>query len=195
MGTGEPNDTPAMGFFAWKRRMGVHEAYHRHPKNRALHWAMIPFELWAVVKLLSCIPLGPFGDVALVVIVLIAPIYLLTEPLVGALMVLFLFGCRAAALRFLPGAEGWGAAVALVVFAVTFAAQVRVGHTVYEAGLDDTEKNLAELAKTKNPVPILLVFYYHLVELVLATGYRPKLARDIRHFTEIELTALRETKR
>lgn len=178
------------GRFRWKQRMGAHEAYHRTAGNRLVHWVCIPFELWAVTKLLSLIPAGPLGDGALVVVVLVAPVYLLSEPLLGALMVLFLFGCRALALHLLPGAPLLGAVVAALVFAVTFAAQLRVGHGRFEAGLDDTDKNLAELRKTKNPIPILLVFYYHLVELALAAGYRPGLRRDIEAFTAIEIAAI-----
>jgi uncharacterized membrane protein YGL010W len=170
--------------------MGVHEAYHRNAVNRALHWMLIPFELWAVLALLSRIPLGLLGDAALVAIVLVAPVYLVTEPLLGSCMVLFLLGARALALRLMPSSPAWGALVAAAVFAVTFAAQVRIGHGVYEEGRDDTDKNLAELRRTKNPVPILLVFYYHLVEIALAAGYRPALARDIRTFMDAEMATL-----
>jgi uncharacterized membrane protein YGL010W len=188
---GAPTASPeAAGRFRWKQRMGVHEAYHRTRGNRLVHWACIPLELWAVTKLLSLVPAGPLGDGALVVIALVAPVYLLTEPLLGALMVLFLLGCRALALVTLAGAPLLGGVVAALVFAVTFATQLRVGHGHFEAGLDDTDKNLAELRATKNPIPILLVFYYHLVELALAAGYRPALKRDIDAFAAIERAAI-----
>jgi hypothetical protein len=62
-----------------------------------------------------------------------------------------------------------------------------VGHVVFEGGGDDTEKNLAELRRTKNPIPILLVFYYHLVEILLAAGYRPRLKEEIDSFTRMDL--------
>ena len=176
------------GVFDWKRRMGVHNAYHRSLANRAIHWAAIPFELCAVVTLLAYVRLGPLRDAALVAIVLVAPIYLATELLVGALMVAFLSGCRLLAMRLLAEAPLFGVAAALVVFAVAFTVQVRVGHGVFEQGRDDTNNNLAELRATKNPIPILLVFYYHLVEIVLATGYRPRLKQDIDAFTAAEIT-------
>lgn len=188
----DATDLPRAGVFAWKRRMGVHEAYHRSAVNRALHWAFIPLELWAVLKLLSCVALGPLGDAALVAVVLVAPIYLLTEPVIGTLMVLLLVAGRGLALHFMASAPGWGALIAGGVFAAAFAAQVRIGHGVFEAGRDDTDKNLTELRRTGNPVPILLVFYYHLVEIALAAGYRPRLASDIRRFTEVEAAALGE---
>ena len=176
------------GFFQWKRRMGVHEAYHRNAVNRLLHWAFIPLELWAVVKLFSLVPLGPF-DLSLAVIAAIAPLYLLTDVLMGAAMVAFLLGCRQVALGVLPTSPLWGAAVAVLVFAVTFGAQVGVGHRVFEEGRDDTDQNLAEVARTRNPLPVLLVFYYHLVELFLAVGYRPALKAQIDRHMQAALAA------
>jgi uncharacterized membrane protein YGL010W len=167
--------------------MGVHEAYHLSPANRALHWLCIPLELWAVVTLLAAAPLGPLHDAALVAVVVVAPIYLATEPLLGSLMVLFLASCRALGLRFLALAPSWAAATAALTFALAFAAQIRVGHGIFEGGRDDTKDNLAELGRTKNPIPILLVFYYHLVEIALAAGYRPALDRDIRAYRDAEL--------
>lgn len=164
--------------------MGVHAAYHRSFANRLLHWLAIPCELASVVTLLSFVHVGPI-DLALIGLVLVAPIYLATEPLIGALMVGFLAGCRAGALHLSPSlATVLGAAS---VFAVTFGVQVRIGHGVFEEGRDDTNQNLAEVRRTKNPIPILLVFYYHLVEIVLLMGYRPQLKRAIAELTEKEL--------
>ncbi len=164
--------------------MGIHAAFHRSLANRILHWLAIPFELAAVVVLLSFVRVGPI-DLALVGLVLLAPIYLATELLIGALMVGFLAGCRALALHLSPSLATVLGAIG--VFAVTFGVQVRVGHGIFENGRDDTNQNLAELRKTKNPIPILLVFYYHLVEIVLMLGYRPQLKRDIEAFTAQEL--------
>lgn len=167
--------------------MGVHNAYHRALANRLIHWAAIPLELWAVVALLSYLRLGPLGDGALVALVLISPIYLATEPVLGALMIASLAGGRAIALHAFGDRPVWGAIGAAVVFAVTFFVQVRVGHGVFEDGRDDTNMNLAELRATKNPIPILLVFYYHLVDLALVAGYRPSLRREIDAVTTAEL--------
>jgi uncharacterized membrane protein YGL010W len=177
------------GAFGWKRRMGVHEAYHTHPLNRWMHWLCIPLELWAVVKLASLASFGSF-DLALVLITVLAPIYILAEPLLGSLMVGFLVGCWRLATWLLPESPIVGAVVAVVVFAVTFGLQVAVGHGVFEQGRDDTKANLEELARTKNPIPIVLVFFYHLVEIALAAGYRPALARAIRGHTEREVAAM-----
>ena len=170
--------------------MGVHEAYHTHPLNRWMHWLCIPLELWAVVKLASLVELGGI-DLAMVLIAILAPVYVLAEPLLGAVMVAFLVGCWRVATWVLPAQPIVGAIVAVVVFAASFGLQVAVGHGVFEAGRDDTKQNLAELARTKNPIPIVLVFFYHLVEIALAAGYRPALAREIHGHTEREQTRMR----
>lgn len=183
------------GAFGWKRRMGIHEAYHRSGANRAVHWICIPLQLWAVTKLLSLVTLGPLHDLALVALFVLAPIYLVTEPFLGALMVLFLYGCRELALRFLPALPVAGAIAATAVFVASFVTQLRLGHAFFEEGRDDTNQNIAELRRTKNPVPILLVFYFHLVEIVLAAGYRPSLKREIDAFAADELRRLADETR
>lgn len=48
-----------------------------------------------------------------------------------------------------------------------------------------------ELARTKNPVPVLLVFYYHLVEVLFAAGYRPALRREMEAHRDAMAAALR----
>lgn len=177
----------AAGAFDWKRRMGVHEAYHRDFNNRVVHWVCIPSELIAVAALLAAIPLGPARDAALVAVILLAPIYVATEPLLGALMIGFLAGCRWLSLQALAVSVPATVIGAIVLFAVTFAVQIRIGHGVFEAGRDDTEQNIEELRRTRNPIPILLVFYYHLVELAFAVGYRPALRADVERFTREHL--------
>ncbi len=167
--------------------MGVHEAYHQSPANRWIHWVCIPLELFAVVKLLSLVPLGGPLDLSLVIIALAAPIYALTELAVGLTMAGILTGCWWIATHGPRLGPGWEALLALALFAATFGVQVGVGHRSFEGGRDDTEKNLAELRRTKNPIPLLLVFYYHLVEIFFAVGYRPGLRRDIAAFTAREI--------
>ena len=65
---------------------------------------------------------------------------------------------------------------------------------VFEDGLDDTNQNVAELRRTKNPIPIVLVFYYHLVELLFAAGYRPALRDAVAVHTRAELERLAPTR-
>ena len=181
------------GRFEWIRRMGVHEAYHQATANRWVHWLCIPIELFAVVKLLTLVRLGPV-DLAWVALAAIGLIYLATDLFAGALMIVFLAGLRFGAVQVSSGTAWLDAVIALGVFVVFFVVQTRVGHGVYENGIDDTEQNLAELRKTKNPVPILLVFYYHLLELLFAVGYRPGLRDAVNAHTQLELAKIRGPK-
>src|SRR5688572_27408910 len=171
--------------FDWIRRMGVHEAYHLDPTNRLLHWICIPIELAAVVKLLGVVP-SPI-DLGLAAIALVGAVYLLADVVAGACMTLLLLGLRTLVVPLTTGSSVIDAALAAAVFAAAFVVQTRVGHGVFERGIDDTEMNLAELARTKNPVPILLVFAYHALELLFAVGYRPALRARVEHHRRGEL--------
>lgn len=177
--------------------MGVHEAYHLDGRNRLVHWLAILVELVMVVKLLSLarvegVGLGPLGtlDLSLVVLAAVGLVYVAADVVAGLLMVALLLGLRGVALRFTTGSGVADAAIAVVVFVVAFTIQTRVGHGVFEKGVDDTEKNIAELRRTKNPIPILLVFYYHLVELLFAAGYRPKLRAAMERHRDEELARI-----
>ncbi len=63
---------------------------------------------------------------------------------------------------------------------------MRVGHGVFEGGRDDTKRNVEELWRTRNPVPVLLIFFYHAVEVAFALGYRPDLAREVERHRQLE---------
>jgi len=175
------------GFFRWKERMGIHEAYHQNITNRFIHWSCIPLELWAVVKLLSLVPLVENFDLALLTVLIISPIFVLTEIFIGSLMIAFLIVCWKTATLVLVDSYLWGMGLAVTLFSVTFFIQVAIGHKIFEGGRDDTEKNIAEFAETKNPIPLLLVFYYHLVEIILNLHYRPDLKSDIEKFKQKEI--------
>ncbi len=176
--------------FDWVRRMGAHEAHHTSTANRVIHWLCIPVELFMLAELLSHVALGPI-DLALVVIVATSVVYLMTDVVAGALMLACLLGLWRLALVATTGSVAVDCVGAVVAFVAAFVVQTRVGHGVFERGIDDTEDNLRELARTKNPVPILLVFYYHLVEVLFAAGYRPALRREMEAHREATLRALR----
>jgi uncharacterized membrane protein YGL010W len=165
--------------------MGVHEAYHLDPTNRIIHWICIPIELCAVLKLLAAVP-GPF-DLGLLALLSVATVYLATDLVAGTLMTVLLLALRALATAVTTGSPALDAVVALVTFVAAFVFQTRVGHGIFEQEIDDTEKNLAELRRTGNPIPILLVFYYHLLELLFAAGYRPALRDAIERHRADEL--------
>lgn len=160
--------------FDWVRRMGVHEAHHLDPTNRLIHWICIPLQLGAVVKLLTLVP-APV-DLALAVIALVGVLYLVVDVAGGAAMIGLLLGLRALAPMLGTGTPWQDALAATLVFTAAFVFQTRVGHGVFERGIDDTAMNLSELRRTGNPIPILLIFAYHALELLFAAGYRPEIA-------------------
>lgn len=45
---------------------------------------------------------------------------------------------------------------------------------------------MQEFHTTRNPIPLILIFYYHVVELVLLVGYKPELKKEIEKYTELE---------
>lgn len=169
--------------------MGVHEAHHLARANRIIHWLAIPIELFAAAKLLSLARIGPI-DLAFVAAVLLGIVYIATDLLAGALMIALLFALRALALSLTSGSVAIDAVASVVLFVVAFTVQTRVGHGVFEKGIDDTNANLAELRRTKNPIPILLVFYYHLVELLFAVGYRPALRAQVEKYRDEEIAKM-----
>lgn len=166
------------GIFEWKRRMGVHLAYHQSSMNRLIHFICFPCQLIGLLKLLSLLPSMGEWDVSLLLIIALSPIFILPEMLSGMLMVVLFMGLRFVALE-LPGS--WvGLLMGVLFFAISFTIQTEIGHKVFEEnGRDDTEKNINELLETKNPIPFLLVFYYHVLNLLLLFGYRPKLKEEI----------------
>jgi uncharacterized membrane protein YGL010W len=174
--------------FDWVRRMGVHEAYHLDPTNRLIHWICIPLELAALLKLLSLVPTPV--DLGLVAIGAIGLLYLAVDRIGGAAMIGMLIGLWALAATLTSGSAHLDALVAVGAFALAFVFQTRVGHGVFERGLDDTAMNLAEFRRTKNPIPLVLVFYYHALELLFAAGYRPTLAARMHAHRARELARL-----
>jgi uncharacterized membrane protein YGL010W len=178
------------GAFEWIRRMGVHEAYHLDRTNRLIHWICIPIEIAAVLKLAALVP-GPI-DVAGALIVAVGALYLAADVLAGALMIALLVLLRALVLPWTTGSPALDAVVATVALVAAFTFQTRIGHGVFERGVDDTAMNLAELARTKNPIPTLLIFAYHGFELLFALGYRPALREAVERHRAAELMRMRD---
>ncbi|MGH2958725.1 MAG: hypothetical protein ACRDKE_03910 [Solirubrobacterales bacterium] len=181
--------SPAYGAFGWVRRMGIHFAYHQSTANRVIHAFFIPLELFALVLLTSQLKIGGVAF-ALILLALLAPIYIATEPLIGSLMTALLLAMYALVTNLFPEPSWIAAGIAASIFASSFVVQTQVGHGVCEGGPDDTDCNFAEFFETRNPVPLILVFYYHLVAAVLATGYRPELRRRIAQVRDSEIEAL-----
>jgi uncharacterized membrane protein YGL010W len=131
-----------------------------------------------VIELLSQVRFASI-DLALIAIAVVGALYVTAEMVAGVLMILGMLGLWAAAGQLTTGSSLVDAGLAAALLVAAFVFQTRVGHNVYEHGVDDTAMNVAELRRTKNPIPILLIFFYHLVELLFALGYRPALQREV----------------
>lgn len=144
-------------FSDWTQRMGKHEAFHTNIVNKVFHALMIPCQLWGVLHLASC-GLNLIGLSSFWFLFALAPVFLLCDVISGGAFVGFLF-----ALSFIKSEAHflWGPAI----FVVANLIQTKIGHGFEPQGHDDTQINIAELKKSKNPIPILLIFYYHWVEV------------------------------
>jgi len=168
--------------------MGVHEAYHVSSINRWIHWICIPLELWGVLKLAALVKFGGAGDLTfdlgLGLIVILAPIFLAVDVLGGLLMALMLLGLWASG-KYLFLDMPWSLGSGLVAFVVPFLIQTKVGHVKFEPdGRDDTDVNIREFKNTKNPIPLILIFFYHLMQVLFALGYRKRSALCVKQYRD-----------
>eukprot|EP00696_Hemimastix_kukwesjijk_P006755 gnl/Hemi2/18565_TR6135_c0_g1_i1.p2 gnl/Hemi2/18565_TR6135_c0_g1~~gnl/Hemi2/18565_TR6135_c0_g1_i1.p2 ORF type:complete len:215 (-),score=61.22 gnl/Hemi2/18565_TR6135_c0_g1_i1:98-742(-) len=185
----------------WIERMGIHEAFHRNTMNRVIHWMMIPLIFFGYTLALCQIPLFnlPLGadasvrvDAALVVLLLASGVFVLADAPAGFLALVLLMlqyltahrlGAYLATFSIAASSPVAAFVVQLVVgVAIAVGAlgiQTGVGHTMFEGGLDDQERNINELKATWSLPPIALIFFYHLLPPMFACGYKPKLAAQI----------------
>ncbi|WP_206509261.1 hypothetical protein C5142_19820 [Rhodococcus sp. BGS-1C] len=175
--------------FDWIERMGVHYAYHQSLLNRVVHWICIPIELGAVLGLLSVVDVGPV-DAGLVAVALIGALYCTAELFLGLLWSVQLVAIWFVASTLLADLGLWAIVASSAAFAVTFTIQLVLGHRIGENGRDDTARNLSCASMSKNPVPILLIFFYHFVEVALIAGYRPTVRARVDDATRRELARL-----
>jgi uncharacterized membrane protein YGL010W len=174
--------------YDWIRRMGVHEAYHLDATNRLIHWLCIPVELAALLKLLALIPTSV--EIGLVAIGLAGAVYVVADVVGGLAMVTLLLVLRTLVRALTSGSLVLDALLAGAAFVGAFVFQTQVGHGIFECGIDDTAMNLAEFRRTRNPIPLVLVFYYHALEVLFAAGYRPALAERMYDHRNDELARI-----
>lgn len=164
--------------------MGQHFAYHYNLINREIHFAMIPLELMGFLCIVGAFPLvftlpqllGTCQTLALIVVASV--IYVRTDMFCGGSFAVFLILLHTALYAILGAlniAPGWPQLLfGIMTFLIPNQIQTRIGHAKFEPqGRDDTELNLTEFAHTGRVVPILLIFYYHWVELAFICGYNP----------------------
>jgi uncharacterized membrane protein YGL010W len=199
------HESENQGVFQWKRRMGVHLAFHRDPTNIAIHAVFSVLNAWAI--LLLAYPFGLFElsilgaplNLALVTLLVMFVIYACMD--IGAALftvILFALTYPLCAPVFELLNHSTVAMVLLSVFltVLALAVQVFIGHGISEQGIDDATDNFAEMFETKNPLYITLLPFYTYLDLMLMVGYKPTLARYINDITvelrpqlEAELTS------
>jgi uncharacterized membrane protein YGL010W len=179
------------GKFDWVKRMGVHLAFHTNPINKTMHLILIPFELMGAIALIGRDPLEAtnfFSYPSLITILLLGMIYVQTDIICGATFTGFLVLLQAAVFEFMAFVGitgGWRALFGLGLFVVFGLVQTQIGHKKFEPeGRDDTEKNVVEFQKTGRPIPLLLIFYYHWVEVFFMLGYKPELKSRVEFFRD-----------
>jgi uncharacterized membrane protein YGL010W len=178
----------SMGLFQWKRRMGIHLAFHRDPMNIFLHAVFPVFNALGI--LLICYPFfieipmlaeQPFS-IALVVLAGSFLIYALVDVLAAALVsgpVLLLYPVCQWSFELLDASILYMFALGTGMFLFALWVQVGIGHKVCENGLGDEEENIAELFESKNPIPFVLLPVYTLLDLLFMLGYRKTQANII----------------
>jgi len=185
-----------LGIFQWKRRMGIHLAFHRDPMNIFLHALFPVFNALGV--LMICYPF--FIDVpgnlsllpqslSLALLVLAGSffIYALIDLLAAILVslpVLLLYPLCQWSFEALGQSVLWMTCAGIAVFFVALWIQVGIGHKICEEGIGDEEENIAELFESKNPIPFIVLPVYTILDLLFMLGYRKTLSTFIWKMTD-----------
>jgi hypothetical protein len=139
--------------------------------NKIIHGIMIPLQLWGVLHLVSFF-LRALALSSIWFLLAVAPVFLLCDWVIGGSFVVFLFVLTLVEPR---THVLWGPAV----FVAANLFQTKIGHSLEERGRDDTALNLAEFKRTRNPIPLMLIFFYHWAEIWFLAGYRKDLAAEV----------------
>ncbi len=180
------------GAFEWKKRMGIHLAFHRDPMNIFIHGIFSLLNAWAV--LLIAYPFSAFGfqvagvsiDMAMVTLALVFIIYARMEILTAVVVTAAYastYPLCSPVMEWMGGSTLWMVLLGIVLTFVSLAIQVFIGHGIAEEGIDDAIENFKELFQSKNPLYIALLPFYTYLDLMFMLGYRPKLAAYVWAFT------------
>jgi uncharacterized membrane protein YGL010W len=175
------------GVFHWKRRMGVHMAFHRAPSNIAIHalWSLV--NAWALLLIAYPLKLPALGlDGALLLLgagfVLYALIDVTTAVLASAAYGVGYLACPLV-MSMVGGSALAMVSLGVLLTVVALAIQVYIGHGIAERGIDDARDNFQELFRTGNPVYVMLLPAYTYLDLLFRLGYRRDVARFVADVT------------
>jgi len=182
------NQDSDLGPFQWKRRMGIHLAFHRDPLNIVLHAVFSIVNAWALLLIFYPFQLSGLNlfsvplDMAMVILVATFIIYALMD-IGAALLVTIAFALTyplcAPVMELLQGSTGLMLALGIFLTFLALAVQVFIGHNIAEKGIDDAVDNFKELFESKNPLYITLLPFYTYLDLLFMAGYKPKTAQFI----------------
>jgi len=187
------NETSDLGPFEWKRRMGIHLAFHRDPMNIFLHAVFSIVNAWALLLIFYPfqVPgLSVFSipiDMAILILVATFIIYALMD-IGAAILVTFAYALTyplcAPVMELLQGSTLLMVALGVFLTFFALAIQVFIGHNIAEKGIDDAIDNFKELFESKNPLYIMVLPFYTYLDLLFLAGYKPEKAKFIWSMTE-----------
>ena len=195
-------------YFNWEQRMGIHFAHHQSKANVMLHSITVPFIVFGFLLLLQQFKLleisdGGFQiDLGLVFCVLTIPVWYQTDPLCGSTFSILLFAIHyVASILFPPSSSASddynNIVYGLLLLLGSIIVQIQVGHGLLESNsqYDDANTNRLDLSEImhrvfKNPIPVLLVLYYHWIDMFLLLGYKPELRQRIDTYAKQHLQSM-----
>ena len=192
------------GIFDWKRRMGIHLAFHRSPTNIIIHALFSLINVWAILLMaypFQIINLELFNTTITLAMVILALVFILYAfmDLGAAILITALYSltyplCEPI-MNWLSNSTALMLVFGSVLTLLALAVQVYIGHNIFEQGIDDASENFDELFSSKNPILFAALPFYTYLDLFFMMGYRPKLAqfiwdmtRELRPKLEAELT-------
>ncbi|KAF1968991.1 DUF962-domain-containing protein [Bimuria novae-zelandiae CBS 107.79] len=178
-----------------EKQLRFYGAYHHNPVNIGIHTVCVPAILFATVVLFTNSPEVPLPswltiphlplNLASFFLVLYSTIYILMEPVAGAMLAPILVAATAYAnhLTSTYGSEAnkWAGGVFLVSWIAQF-----VGHGKFEGRAPALLDNIAQA--------FLLAPFFVFFELLFAVGYRPELKKRVEKAVEEEIQKYRQKK-
>jgi uncharacterized membrane protein YGL010W len=185
---------PDEGIFQWKRRMGIHLAYHTSFYNQCAHVLTVPLELMGVIALLGGLapwltdPCSYASWSSFAVILLIGgTVYVRVDLLCGILFTTFLLALQAPVFWFMGLflIQGWWRVLFGLALFVVFNILESLAHKYLEPdGRDDSEILWPEFFRTYDVVPLLLVYYFNCMEILFQMGYKPSVRKEVLYFRD-----------
>ncbi|KAF2835569.1 DUF962-domain-containing protein [Patellaria atrata CBS 101060] len=179
-----------------EKQLVFYGSYHHNPVNVGIHMLFVPMILMTGILLGSNLPEIPFPsaltipnlppNIGTIVAAHYAILYILMEPVAGAMLAPLIIGGTAYAnyLRMTYGvtANYWAAGINIASWIAQF-----IGHGKYEGMAPALLDNLVQA--------LFLAPFFVWFELLFALGYRPELKARLDNAVEQELKKLKDSKK